>query len=103
MIAQIQWTTSSLEEAKKIATALLEKKWIACVNLIPQVISMYYWEGKLQEDREVKVIFKACEKRFQDICQYIVENAKYDVAEVSMIPLSACNPLYKDWVVASCK
>jgi CutA1 divalent ion tolerance protein len=51
-------TASSTEEANKIARGLLEHNLVACVNLIPQVKSVYRWEGNVEESEEVLMIIK---------------------------------------------
>ena len=51
-------TASSLEEAKSIASVLLEGGLVACVNMVPQVTSMYVWEGKLEMSSEVILMIK---------------------------------------------
>ena len=53
-------TASSSEEAKKIAHGLLDRKLVACVNMLPQVTSVYTWEGKVEESQEVMMIIKVC-------------------------------------------
>lgn len=55
-------TASSLEEAKTLAKGLVAGGLAACVNLIPQVSSIYMWEGKLEESSEVIMMIKVCEK-----------------------------------------
>ena len=51
-------TASSSAEAKKIAHGLLDRKLVACVNMLPQVTSVYTWEGKVEESQEVMMIIK---------------------------------------------
>ena len=51
-------TASSTEEAKKISYELLKTKLVACVNIIPQVTSLYIWEGKQEESNEVLMMIK---------------------------------------------
>ena len=51
-------TASSSGEAKKIAHSLLDRKLVACVNMLPQVTSVYTWEGKVEESQEVMMIIK---------------------------------------------
>ena len=51
-------TASSSEEAKKIAHGLLDRKLVACVNMLPQVTSVYTREGKVEESQEVMMIIK---------------------------------------------
>ena len=95
---QIHWTCASLEEARCITQELLQKKWIACGNLIPSVESHYVWEGKLEVAREVKVLFKTKEEFYSKILEYIVENGSYDVPEVSKIEIAETNPKYIGWL-----
>ncbi len=98
---QIQWTTDSLEEAKKISHRLLEKKWVACANIIPNVLSIYSWHGKIQEEEEIKVFFKTVEDLYEDIREYITAHASYDVPEVAKILIDDSNPSYTEWVISS--
>lgn len=51
-------TASSTQEAQRIAAALLERGLVACVNLVPQVQSMYMWQGKLETSQEVLMMIK---------------------------------------------
>lgn len=51
-------TASSPEEGKKIASALVANKLVACVNIIPGVQSVYEWEGKVEESNEVLLMIK---------------------------------------------
>ena len=60
-LSVIYVTTSTTEDAKKIAAGLLEKGLVACVNLIPQVTSMYIWKGKMEESSEAMMMMKVSE------------------------------------------
>ena len=51
-------TASSMEEAKSLSSLLLKERAAVCVNLIPQVISLYVWEGRQAESQEVMMIVK---------------------------------------------
>ena len=53
-------TASSKDEAIKISNGLLEKDLVACVNLIPQVTSIYKWKGKVEQSEEVLMMIKVC-------------------------------------------
>ena len=56
-------TASSIAEAKTLAAGLFERGLVACINLIPQITSMYIWEGKMEESSEVMMMMKVSEKR----------------------------------------
>ncbi|NGX40124.1 MAG: Divalent-cation tolerance protein CutA [Chlamydiae bacterium] len=98
---QIQWTTESLQEAKTIARALLEKRLIACANILPEVQSLYLWKGKIEESTEVKVFFKTTDSLFLKVRDYILEHASYDVPEISKIEITGANPAYTTWLQES--
>lgn len=94
----IYWTSAHFEEAKKISKELLEKKWIACANIFPEIFSLYHWKGQIQEDREVKVIFKTHRDFFEKIHKYILKNASYEVPEIAAFSVLEANPAYVKWL-----
>jgi periplasmic divalent cation tolerance protein len=51
-------TASSKEEAKTIASHLVQQQLVACVNIVPSVESVYMWEGKVQDSKEFLMIIK---------------------------------------------
>ena len=57
-LSVIYVSASSVDEAKTIAKGLLELDLVACVSLIPQVTSMYMWEGKMEDSSEVIMMIK---------------------------------------------
>lgn len=98
----INWTCAHLDEARKIARALLEKKLIACANIIPQIESLYVWKGKVETGQEVKVIFKTRDVHFSAIKEYIEKNGSYQVPEVSKMYLDEINASYLQWLAENC-
>ena len=56
--------TASLEEAKKIARALVETRLAACVNIVPKIESVYRWEGKVEEGQEYLLLIKTTAESF---------------------------------------
>ena len=101
-IVQIQWTASSLVEAQKVANQLVINRLVACANFFP-VESIYLWEGKLQTSNEIKVLLKTRHDLFQKVRDFILQNATYEVPEISLIEFQDGNPLYMDWVMSSTK
>jgi periplasmic divalent cation tolerance protein len=94
----IFWTCKDKEEAKKIIFGLLDKRLVACASILPEVESIYRWEGKIEEGKEVKVIFKTQSKCFDLICSYIIEKGSYQVPEVLQVDVAKGNPRYLSWV-----
>lgn len=89
-------TCKDKEEAKKISKALLEKRLIACSNMFP-IESMYWWEGKIQEDNEIVILAKTKAPNYNKIKQEVKKLHSYDVPCILKIDVEA-NKLYQKWI-----
>ena len=98
----IFWSCKDEVEAKNIIHTLLNQKLIACASIFP-VESIYRWEGKIDEDKEIKVILKTDSKHFKEINTYIQDNCSYDVPEIVQVDVANGNPEYLKWVNESVK
>ena len=76
------------EKAVKLAHQLLENKLAACVQIMPKGISVYRWEGKVQQDNEVYLMIKSRQSRLKDLTDFVVANHPYKVSEVVSFPVS---------------
>ena len=85
-----------IKSAYKIANLLLEEKLIPCVTF-KNVESHFWWEGKINESKEVQLIFKCKEENINQVCNKISEWHSYEVPEIIYFPVSA-NKDYYDWV-----
>src|SRR5512143_3030267 len=95
---QVQWTAASLEEARRIARQLVEKRLVACANLIPHVESIYRWKDKIETAEEVKVLLKTKAEHFSAVKTWIEQNSSYEVPEVSKIQFDEISSAYAKWV-----
>ncbi|HRP68715.1 MAG TPA: divalent-cation tolerance protein CutA [Turneriella sp.] len=75
----------SREIAEKVATALVEKQLAACVNIIPDVASVYYWDGEVVHDHECKLIIKTSSLVEMQVIDFIKTNHPYTVPEITVI------------------
>ncbi|XP_008486078.1 protein CutA homolog [Diaphorina citri] len=91
-------TTPSDEVATKLAEGLLSQNLAACVNIIPEVKSVYKWEGKVNTDTEHMMIIKSRTSRLEDMTKWIRENHPYEVCEVISMPITQGNPPYLQWI-----
>ncbi|NP_001087290.1 protein CutA homolog [Xenopus laevis] len=84
--------------AKDIARGLVERKLAACVNVIPQITSIYEWKGKLEEDTEVLLMIKTRSSKVSALTEYVRSVHPYEVCEVISLPIEQGNPPYLKWV-----
>ena len=95
----IFWTCRDQQEAKTIIHGLLAQRLIACASILPEVESIYRWEGKIEESREVKVILKSSSNHFETVQSYIQKKCSYEVPEILQVDIVRGNPSYLAWVV----
>jgi len=91
-------TCSSKEEARKVALPLVEKRLAACVNTVPAVESLYWWEGKLETAEEVLLIIKTKEKALEPLMAEVRKNHSYTVPEIIAMPIASGNRDYLQWI-----
>jgi periplasmic divalent cation tolerance protein len=91
-------TTESEELAQTIARALVESREAACVNIVPAIRSIYRWEGKVCDERELLLIIKSSEEQFEAIRARIRALHTYQVPEILSLPIRAGDPDYLRWL-----
>ena len=91
-------TAGSEEEAGKIAHALVERRLAACVNIVPQIESIYSWQGKVETAQEWLLIIKTQANAFADVRDAVKELHSYDLPECVMLEVSAGSKEYLQWI-----
>jgi periplasmic divalent cation tolerance protein len=94
----IYCTTESRDQALGIARKLVEERLVACANLIDGATSVYWWEGKVQEEREAILLAKTSSANISAVTARILELHSYSTPCVTAIPLSGGNPAFLDWI-----
>jgi len=91
-------TCASEEEAHKIAETVISEKAAACCNIVKDVRSIYFWQDKLQDDREVLLLIKTTGESFPRLRLRITELHSYEVPEVIALPIVDGSQDYLRWV-----
>ncbi len=94
-------TSDSVEEADHIATVLLEKKKVACVNIVRGIDSYFWWEEKIDTARENLLIAKTKSSLLPEVVEVVRKVHSYDVPEVIALPIIGGNQDYLDWIEQS--
>ena len=90
-------TVDKEEDAHKLAKDLVEKKLAACVSIVKNVHSKYFWRGKIEESKEYLLIIKTHATKESDLVKYLKENHPYEVPEIIKIEAEAIGP-YFNWL-----
>ncbi len=91
-------TTCPEEAIETLATGLLERRLVACVNVVRGVVSRYWWKGKLVRDDEALLLLKTRTEDVKDVIAALRDLHPYDVPEALALPVEEGNPAYLDWV-----
>ncbi|KAG7307819.1 hypothetical protein JYU34_006417 [Plutella xylostella] len=91
-------TVPSTEVGKTLGHGLVKNKLAACVNIIPQVTSIYEWKGEINEDNEALLMIKTRTSEVDRLTEYVRSNHPYEVCEVISLPIKNGNPPYLKWI-----
>jgi periplasmic divalent cation tolerance protein len=91
-------TAGSEDEARKIAQHLVEHSLAACVNIVPQVESIYRWQGKVESAREWLLLIKTTAEQFEKVRDAIREVHSYDLPECIAVAIEDGSPEYLRWL-----
>lgn len=91
-------TATTNEEAKKIANGLLEQKRAACVNIITNVDSYFWWQNKKELAKEVLLLVKSTASLLSDAIRLVNELHTYELPEIIAIPIVGGNQDYLNWI-----
>jgi periplasmic divalent cation tolerance protein len=86
------------EEARRVARALLEARLAACVNIVPGVLSIYHWQGAIEEAAEWTLVIKTKRELFAGLCAELRRVHSYVVPEVIAVPVVDGHAEYLDWI-----
>jgi periplasmic divalent cation tolerance protein len=93
-------TCGDENEANRIAAALVERHLAACVNIFPEIKSVYRWQGSIETAREILLVMKTTRERFEALRDLIVSIHSYDTPEVLAVAVAQGSERYLSWVRA---
>ena len=93
-------TYPSLVEAERIGRAVLERRLAACVNILPGMISHYWWQGTIERGEEVVMIIKTRASLAQRVGAAVKEMHSYTTPAILIIPIESVDQGYFDWLMA---
>ena len=91
-------TSANPGEAQQISRTLLEQKKAACVNIISEVDSLFWWDDKLDSARESLLIVKSKASLLPEIINLVKKVHSYAVPEIIALPIIGGNPDYLEWI-----
>ena len=94
-------TCGSIEEARKIARELVERKLAACANIIPRIESIYRWKDKIETSTEYLLVIKTTANAFTSLRDAFGELHSYEVPECVAIPVTDGSAAYLKWMEES--
>jgi periplasmic divalent cation tolerance protein len=84
--------------AHKLARHLLERKLAACVNVIPGMVSLFWWQGKIDQQAEVLLVIKTLQEKLNPLIDAVKDEHPYDTPEIIALPLAGGADDYLKWL-----
>jgi periplasmic divalent cation tolerance protein len=94
-------TAADVADAGRIAETLVEKRLAACVQIMPEMESVYRWQGKVERQREVLLIAKTTQSQFEELEKEVRILHSYETPEIVAFPLTAGSTPYLEWLKTS--
>ncbi len=91
-------TTAADEEAQLISRVLLEQRKAACINIVPRVSSLFWWQGSIDSAQESLLVVKTRAPLVAEIVQLVKEIHSNDVPEIIALSIVAGNQDYLEWL-----
>jgi periplasmic divalent cation tolerance protein len=91
-------TTNSRAEAERLADMLVDSRLAACVQIMPEMQSIYRWNESVQHETEILLIIKTMSDQFAALEREVRELHSYDTPEIIALPVTAISAPYLEWL-----
>jgi periplasmic divalent cation tolerance protein len=91
-------TAANREEAGRLAEMLVRQRLAACVQILPEIESVYRWQGQIERQNEVLVIAKTTKSKFDELEREVRAIHSYETPEIVAVPLADGSPPYLEWL-----
>ena len=98
MVAVIYSTIDDIQDARRIATTLVEEQLVACVNIIPKAESIYRWKGKIENAEEIVLIAKTTDQNVKKTIERLKALHSYDTPDIIVLPIVGGLKDYLDYI-----
>lgn len=88
--------------AERLAHILVKEKLAACVNVLPNITSIYRWEGDITTNDECLLLIKTTSERYEELEKTLKAAHPYEVPEIIAMDINQGLPAYLDWVTIQC-
>jgi periplasmic divalent cation tolerance protein len=96
-------TASTGEEAARLADMLVGAHLAACVQILPEMESVYRWQGKIERAPEILLLAKTTKSKFEELEREVRALHSYDTPEIIAVPVVAGSASYVDWLIKATK
>ena len=94
-------TAANREEAVRVAEMLVSTRLAGCVQILPEIQSIYRWQGEVARDSEVLLLAKTTGGRFDELDRRVREIHSYEIPEIMALPVTQVSALYLQWLQAA--
>jgi periplasmic divalent cation tolerance protein len=91
-------TTPNAEEAAKLAREIVDARLAACVQILPPMTSVYFWENAVAQETEHLLLIKTLPEKFDELQSFIQSNHSYEIPEIVALRAERVSGSYLNWV-----
>jgi periplasmic divalent cation tolerance protein len=92
-------TWPSIVEAERAGREIVERRLAACVNIVPGMISHYWWEGRLERAEEAVMLIKTRASLAEAVSAAVKSLHSYETPAIMVLPVESADPAYHHWIV----